>query len=166
MPENTTGKKKDVFVTRIFDAPLELVWSAWTDAKHVMRWWGPNYYTAPVCVMDFREGGKTLVCMRAPDGQDNYSTWSYQKIVPMERIEYIQNMSDKDGNPIDPVSLGLPPDFPEDVQTVITFKALGDKTEVKIYEYGFPDSQIYVFAEMGMNQCMDKMAAIFAGEKA
>jgi uncharacterized protein YndB with AHSA1/START domain len=128
-----------------------------------MRWWGPEYFTAPYAKVDFREGGAAVVAMRSPDGTDMYSVWHYQKIVPMERIEYVQNMSDRDGNIIDPTALGLPPEFPKDVQTVLTFKALGDdQTEIHIVEYGFPEGQLLEYAVIGMEQCLDKMAAIFA----
>jgi uncharacterized protein YndB with AHSA1/START domain len=64
-----------------------------------MRWWGPNDFASPSAEIDFREGGTSLVCMRAPKelGQDLYGTCTYKKIVPMELIEFIQNMADKDG---------------------------------------------------------------------
>lgn len=165
MSENTTpgGKTKHVVVTRLFDAPVERVWNAWADAEQVKRWWGPDGFTAPVARIDFREGGTSLVCMRSPDGQDFYNTWAYQNIVPMQRIEYIQNLADQDGQRIDPVTVGLREDFPEDVQTVVTFTALGEQTEVTMVEYGFPDSVMFEYAEMGLNQCLDKMAASFAG---
>jgi uncharacterized protein YndB with AHSA1/START domain len=161
MPENSAVKTKNVHVTRVFDAPVNLVWKAFTDPQHIMRWWGPNYFTCPSCEMDFRVGGRALVCMRSPDGQDFYNTWTFTKIMPMERLEYVQNLSDKEGNLITPESVGLPSDFPKDVQTIITFKALGGQTEMTITEFGFPDSQMYVFAEMGLNQTLDKMAATF-----
>ncbi len=70
-------KKRDLIVTRVFDAPVELVWKAWTDPEYVMRWWGPDHFTSPSAKIDFREGGTSLVCMRAPEefgGQDMYST--------------------------------------------------------------------------------------------
>jgi uncharacterized protein YndB with AHSA1/START domain len=156
-----SAKKRDVIITRQFDAAVELVWRAWTDPEHVMKWWGPKFFTSPMCKMDFREGRKTLVCMRTPDGVDLYNTWHYTKIVPMERIEFAQNLCDKNGERVDPVSLGLRDDFPEDVQTVVSFKSMGNKTELTVAEYGFPDSQMFVFAEMGMNQCLDKMAESF-----
>ncbi|HEY7124347.1 MAG TPA: SRPBCC domain-containing protein [Ktedonobacterales bacterium] len=155
-------KKRDVFVTRTFDAPLALVWKAWTEPEHIMRWWGPDYFTSPLANIDFREGGTSLVCMRAPDGQDFYNTWTYRKIVPMERIEFIQRLSDQDGQKVDPVSLGLRADFPEDVLTIVTFKALGDQTELTVTEYGFPDTQMFEFAQLGLNQSLEKMAASFA----
>src|SRR5215469_16246674 len=154
-------KKRDLVLSRLFDAPLELVWKAWTEPEHVMRWWGPNYFTSPTCELDFREGGTSLVCMRSPDGQDFYNTWTYRKIVPMQQIEFIQNLADKDGKRADPVKVGLRADFPQDVRTVITFKAVGDKTELTMTEYGFPDTQMFELAELGLHQTLDKMAASF-----
>ena len=158
---------RDLVVTRVFAAPVELVWKAWTEPEYVMRWWGPDYFTSPSALIDFREGGTSLVCMRAPKdfgGQDMYSTWVYQKIVPMERIEFIQNLADKDGNPIDPAEIGMPPEFPRDMRTVVTFKDLGNgKTEMTVIEYNMPtaDTEMGKNAELGLNQSLDKMAASF-----
>lgn len=160
-------KTRDLIVTRVFAAPVDLVWKAWTDPEYVMRWWGPDHFTSPSAKMDFREGGTSLVCMRAPQefgGQDMFSTWVYQKIVPMERIEFIQNLADKDGNQIDPANLGLPPEFPRDMRTVVTFKDLGNgKTEMTVTEYNMPtaDTEMGRNAELGLNQSLDKMATIF-----
>ena len=62
----TVNETERMVVTRIFDAPRELVWKAWTDPQYVMQWWGPKGFTAPVCKIDFRVGGKFLCCMRSP----------------------------------------------------------------------------------------------------
>lgn len=158
-------KKRDLVVSRVFDAPVERVWRAWIEPEHIMKWWGPDHFTSLSAKIDFREGGKSLVCMRAPKefgGQDMYSTWAYEKIVPMERIEFIQNLTDKDGNQIDPAQLGLPPEFPKDVRTVVTFKDLGNgRTEMTVTEYGLPtgETEMGRNAEIGLNQSLDKMAA-------
>ena len=69
MTNNTVNETERMTITRVFDAPRELVWKAWTDPKYIMQWWGPKGFTAPVCKMDFRIGGKLLCCMRAPDGR-------------------------------------------------------------------------------------------------
>lgn len=79
----------------------------------------------------------------------------------MQRIEYIHNLADEAGNPVDPATLGLPPEFPTATPTVITFKAMGDRTELTITEYGLPDTPMFDFAEAGLNQSLDKMAASF-----
>jgi uncharacterized protein YndB with AHSA1/START domain len=168
MGNNMAAKTHDLIVTRIFSAPVELVWKAWTDPEYVMRWWGPDYFSSPSAKIDFREGGTSLVCMRAPvdfGGQDMYSTWVYQKIVPMQQIEFIQNLADGNGNLIDPGVFGMPPEFPRNTRTVVTFKSLGnEKTEMTITQYNMPaaDTQMGKNAELGLNQSIDKMVAIFA----
>ena len=156
-------KKHDLVITRVFDAPIERVWKAWTDAEDVMLWWGPTGFTAPLARMDVREGGTSLVCMSSPDFGTHYSTWEYQEIVPMTRIEYIHNLADETGNKIDPATVGMPPDFPQDQRHVVTFKALdSNKTELTVTEYGWTADQMMEMSKMGMEQCLDKMAAIFA----
>lgn len=158
-------QKHNMVVTRIFNAPVEQVWQAWSDPALVMRWWGPTGFTAPLARMDFREGGTSLVCMRAPaefGGQDFYNTWTYQKIVPMREIEFIQNFADQDGKKVAPAELGLPSEIPFDVRHVLTFKALdGNQTELTVTEYGYSSEQIVEVSRTGMNQCLDKMAALF-----
>ena len=161
-----TSKKKELAVTRVFNVPVASLWKAWSDPEQVMKWWGPAGFTSPSCKMDFREGGISLVCMRAPKefgGQDMYNTWTYQKIVPMERIEFILNFSDKEGNKLDPAKMGIPPGVPQDVPHVITFKVLDDNTtEMKVTEYGYTSDQAVNISKVGLEQCLDKMAAIFA----
>ena len=128
-----------------------------------MRWWGPTGFTAPLARINFREGGTSLVCMRSPEGQDLYNTWTYRKIVPLQRIEFIQNFSDKDGRKVDPVEVGLPPDLPQSVRNTVTFKAVGDdKTEMTVTEHDWTVGQMMEMSKAGLEQCLDKMAAIFA----
>ena len=77
MTKDMVDATERLVVTRVFDAPRELVWKAWTDPKYVMQWWGPKGFTSPVCKMDFRVGGKFLFCMRAPDGQEYWNGGEY-----------------------------------------------------------------------------------------
>lgn len=159
------SRKEDLIITRIIDAPIELVWKAWTDPKHVARWWGPKYYTSPNCRIDLREGGKYVFCMRAPQdqgGQDSYTAGVYKKIVPMERLEFTQSLADKDGNPIDPAQAGMPPDFPKEIRTQVLFRAKGQMTELVITEYDWPVSQMSVYSYAGMQQSIDKLAVSLA----
>lgn len=154
---------KNVSVTRTFDAPVEKVWKQWSESENVMRWWGPKGFTSPLAKIEFREGGVSLVCMRAPKefgGFDMYNTWSYKKIVPHERIEFVLNFSDKAGNKLDPAKMGLPPGIPQDVPHVITFKAAGEnKTEMTVNEYGYTTDMAVQTSKAGLEECLDKMAA-------
>jgi len=157
--------KKEIIVARVFNAPVESVWQAFTDPSLVIQWWGPDRFTCPSAKIDFHESKSSIVCMRAPKefgGLDTYNSWSYKKIIPLERIEYLQNLSDENGNIADPVKFNLPADFPKDTETVVTFKKLAaDKTEMTFKESA-DFGQIFEFAKIGLEQCLDKMETIFA----
>lgn len=161
MPETTL---KDLVVTRVFDAPVEQVWSAWTESDHVRKWWGPGPFTTPVARMDVREGGTSLVAMRSPEGQDFYTTWRYQQIVPLQRLEFVVNFSDSDGNAVDPATLGLPPGIPrEGVRHLITFTELEPgRTEMTVTEFGYADDETVQISKSGLDMSLDKMAASFS----
>lgn len=161
---DSTTHTRDMVLTRVFDAPIERVWRAWTEPEQVMQWWGPEGFTAPVADMDVREGGTSLVCMRSPGFGDLYNTWTYHKIVPMERLEFIQRFADKDGKQINPADVDLPPEIPREVPHVVTFRALSDnRTQMTVTEYGYPSDQIVEMSRAGMAQVLDKMAASLSG---
>lgn len=158
---------KEVKVSRVFDAPAEQVWKMWTEPEYVMQWWGPDKFTCPLAKINFKEGSSSLVSMKAPGefgGQTSYSIWTYTKIVPLQRIEFIQNLADANGVKQKPTALGMPPDFPEDVRTVVTFEAItDDKTEMTVTQYA-DFGQIEYFAKLGLEQSLDKAVSIFAAK--
>jgi uncharacterized protein YndB with AHSA1/START domain len=164
---NDNTETFEVVVTRELEAPVEEVWKAWSDPEYVTRWWGPAGFTSPSAEMDFRVGGASLVCMRAPaefGGQDMYNTWTYTRIDPHDRIDFISNFADEDGTHLNPADLGVPEGVPHDVLHVITFKgAGGGGTEITVTEYGYTTEEARNLSKVGMEQCVDKMAAIFAG---
>jgi hypothetical protein len=94
-------------------------------------------------------------------GMEFFSIWEYKKIVPLQRTEFIQNLADAAGNKMNPVALGMPSDFPEDVPTIVTFKDLGGgKTEMTVGQYA-DMGQMTTFAKMGLEQSIGKMGRIF-----
>lgn len=141
-----------------------MVWQVWTDPELVKRWWGPKHFICPLANIDFREAGKSIVSMKAPKemgGQEFYSIWEYVKIIPLQSIEFIQNLSDKDGNRTDPTKFGMPADFPMDIRTVVTFSEVAaGKTEMTVTEYA-DMGMMSDFAQIGLEQSLDKMAVIF-----
>jgi len=110
-------------------------------------------------------GGASLVCMRAPEeygGQDTYHRWTYTSIDPHERIEFVSNFADKEGRHLDPAVMGMPQGVLREVPHVIVFKAAGDdKTEITVTEYGYTTEEARDLSRVGMEQCLDKMAAMF-----
>ncbi|MGQ0815350.1 MAG: SRPBCC family protein [Gemmatimonadota bacterium] len=153
-------KTRDLVVTRVFDAPVERLWDAWTNPEHVIRWWGPAEFTPSVAKLDVREGGTSLVGVRSPNGRDFYNTWTYRKIAPHRRIEFVQDWADHDGAKVDPVQLGLPRDLPRELRHLVVFVSLSDtKTEMSVIEYGYTSKQTLEVSRAKLEQSLQRMAA-------
>ena len=87
-----------VKIERSYDAPLELVWAAWTEAELLDQWWAPRPYKAVTKVMDFREGGRWLYAMTSPEGQKMWDLKSFLKIDAKKSFSYRSTFSDENGN--------------------------------------------------------------------
>src|SRR5258708_11000284 len=90
----------ELVLTRVFDAPRELVFKAWTDPKRVREWWGPHGFTNPVCELDARPGGAIRIHMRGPNGIVYPMTGVYQEVVEPERLVFVSSALDANGNPM------------------------------------------------------------------
>jgi uncharacterized protein YndB with AHSA1/START domain len=155
----------DVVVRRTFPVPPREAWGAWSESDLVKRWWGPDGFTCPMADVDLRVGGRTLVAMRAPaefGGGDLYSTWTFTEVVPHSRIAYVFNFADQHGNRLVPADLGMGQGIPDDGEHLVTFDDLGDgRTEMIIIEHGYTTEDARNLSQGGLEQCVDKMAAIF-----
>jgi uncharacterized protein YndB with AHSA1/START domain len=164
MTKNPGSEKERMVITRVFDAPRKLVWEAWTNPKYVMQWWGPKGFTAPVCKIDFRVGGKFLCCMRSPDGQEVWNGGEYHEIVPYEKIVYSLYFADANGNRVDPAELGIEHQAIEDAHDVVIFEDYGNG-QTKLTMIGnetMEDAKNSGQLE-GWNEIFDKVAAVVAG---
>lgn len=151
--------KNELVVTRIFDAPPELVWKAWTEPEHFMKWWGPKDFTSPVCNIDLRIGGKFLFCMRQKsNGKDFWNTGVYKEIIPYEKLVCTISFADVNGNIVPASTHGLKGDFPKEMIMTVTLKNLNGKTEMKVRQVGMPAGEMKEMATIGWNQSLDKLA--------
>jgi uncharacterized protein YndB with AHSA1/START domain len=164
MTKNTVNEKERMVVSRVFDAPRELVWKAWTDPKYVMQWWGPKGFTAPVCKIDFRVGGKFLYCMRTRDGHEGWNGGEYHEIVPYEKIVYSMHFADSKGNKVDPAELGIEHEAIDDARDVVIFEDLGNG-QTKLTMIGNePMEEAKNSGQLeGWNEMLEKVAAVVAG---
>jgi uncharacterized protein YndB with AHSA1/START domain len=79
---------REIVVSRIFDAPRELVWQAMTDPNHVVNWWGPRGFTTTIETMDVRPGGVWKQTLHGPDGKNYPNKSIFKEVVEPERIVY------------------------------------------------------------------------------
>ncbi len=89
---------RELVFTRVFDAPRELVWEAWTDPKHLVHWWGPKGFTNTFQEISVKPGGIWRFIMHGPDGRDYPNKIVYEEIVKPERLIYTH--SGEEGEPV------------------------------------------------------------------
>jgi uncharacterized protein YndB with AHSA1/START domain len=97
MSANTNAN--EIRITRIYDAPVALVWEAWTDLAHVAQWWGPRGFTITTTHKDLRPGGTWVYTMHGPDGTDWPNFTRYHEVVPQRRLVYDHGASSADAKP-------------------------------------------------------------------
>ena len=125
---------REFVISRVFDAPPELVFLAWTDPQHLAQWWGPKDFTNPVCELDARPGGACRIVMRSPQGVDYALKGFFLQIIPPERLVLLMDCSDHPvewHDAVNPARDKTKPPFLEVLQTV-TFEKQGDQTKLTL----------------------------------
>jgi uncharacterized protein YndB with AHSA1/START domain len=89
--------QRELVITRVFDAPRALLFKAWTEPDRLVRWWGPQGFTTPLCTMDVRPGGAFRFCMRSPEGTDHWLQGVYREIIEPERLVCTWAWEDAEG---------------------------------------------------------------------
>ncbi len=147
-----------IVIDRIFDAPKELVWKAWTNPEMAKKWWGPEHFTAPSIKIDFTVGGKYIYAMQGPKGSQwdrvMYSSGVFKEIVPNEKIVTTDYFSDENGNMIKPSDEGMDENFPTEMTVTITFEEVEKgKTKLTIfYPKAENEKQLEAMLKSGMKE--------------
>lgn len=160
---STETGTQELLIERVFDAPRELLWKAWSEPERMKQWWGPAGFTSPRVEIDFRVGGQWLGSMQNPefaDGRELFSVGVYQEIVPMERIVITDSFADENGNVVPASHYGFPDDFPLEMLVTVTFEEVaGGKTKLTLRHAGMPKAESEG-ANSGWNQSLDKLAEL------
>ena len=91
---------RELTLTRILNAPRELVFKVWTEEKHFAKWWGPKDFTAPICELDVRVGGVIHILMKGDNGYENDLDGTFHEIVEPEKLVFtITGFKDENGVP-------------------------------------------------------------------
>ena len=156
----------ELVLERIFDAPVERVWKAWTDPVELAKWWGPRSFTAPDNKIDLRVGGKFIYSMQANGDLAKqfgdkvlYGGGEYTEIIEGKKIVYLDSFTDKDGNLVSPAIYGMPADFPQYSEVTVEFERLPDgKTKMTVTHAGLPTGKQAEDTSAGWKEMFDKLA--------
>jgi uncharacterized protein YndB with AHSA1/START domain len=167
--------EREFVISRVFDAPRKLVFEAWTEPKHMMRWWGPRTVTNPVCEMDVRPGGAYRITMRDANGEDYPIKGFFRGVVRPERLVMTMDCSEHSQKWHDMVCPNHPAGDKNPVGEIlctVTFEEEAGKTRVTVRQR-FASVEIRnAMLKLGMNdgwsESFDKLAELLVvrGEKA
>lgn len=147
----TSSHVRELTITRTFDAPRELVFRAWTDPNRMAQWWGPKYFTNPVCELDVRPGGAILIHMQGPDGTVYPMKGVFEEVVEKERLVFASSALEAEEG-----------DALLEVLTTVTFAEQEGKTKLTMHAVvtkAAPGAEGALKGmEEGWNQSLDKLA--------
>ncbi len=113
---NPYEAENELRITRVYDAPVSLVWEAWTRDEHVRQWWGPRGFSLTTHHKELRPGGTWVYTMHGPDGKDWPNFTRYHVVEPRAKLVYDHGASEADAKPM--------------FRVTATFTDLGGKTEL------------------------------------
>lgn len=142
MPENTSDR--EIVITRVFDAPRELVFDVWTSPKHVGKWWGPNGFSITTSEMSVKTGGVWRYMMHGPDGRNYPNKMVFIEVTKPERLVY-HHSDDGEG------------EVPIEFHTTVTFEDVGGKTKLTMRSI-FPTAE-------GRDRVVREYGAIEGGQQ-
>lgn len=164
---SSAADPREFIISRLFDAPRELVWQAWTDPRRMARWWGPHHFANPVCELDPRPGGSWRIVMRGADGVDFPAKGVYHEVVKPERIVMTMDHSELPDewhdrvNPNRDRRAGRPK---VEALATITFEAVPDRPPktrlticVRLESAAIRDSLFKIGMNEGWSQSLDQL---------
>ena len=146
---STAGR--ELIVTRLLDAPIELVWEVWTHPDHIVNWWGPEGFTSTIYTMDVRPGGEWKLILHGPDGTDYKNKSQFKEVIPFKKLVYEHVTA---------------PHFTATVE----FTRQGDKTFLH-WRMLFDTTEEFIHtvktykADIGQKQNVEKLDRYLAGQK-
>src|SRR5439155_13782185 len=138
------ARQRELTVTRVFDAPREVVFAAWTDPKQAALWWGPQGFTTISCEMDVRPGGAYRACMRSPHGTRHCRRGVYREVARPERLVFTFAWEDADGNP------------GHEMVVTVSFAAVGSRTRLTLHQAGFETVAARDDHRRGWSSCLER----------
>jgi uncharacterized protein YndB with AHSA1/START domain len=144
-------EERVLIITRIFDAPRELVWKAWTEPERMVKWHGPRGFTSTVERSDFRPGGAYRIHMRGPENDEHWTQGVFHEIVAPERLVMVGCWADAQGRPVGP-----------ETTVTVTLENLGARTQLTLHQALFESVTARDAHDGGWNSSLDCLAEYLA----
>jgi uncharacterized protein YndB with AHSA1/START domain len=142
----------DLRITRLFDAPRELVYGAWTDPDRLTRWLGPKGFTGSAATVDARPGGVWRACITSPGGDEHWMRGVYHELDPPARIVF-------------GFSWETEGDLRTETLVTVELADLGGKTEMTFSQSGFPTTGERDGHHTGWTECFERLAGHLHGKE-
>ena len=129
--ERNSASETDVTfrISRLFDAPRELVFKAWTEREHLLRWWGPKGFAVITADLDLRSGGTFHYQLRSANGVEMWGIWKFREVAPPERLVFVSSFSDPSGSI---AKSPFPDPWPLETHSTVTFAEENGGTRVTL----------------------------------
>ena len=151
---------RTIRIERIFAAPRELVFEAWTKPEYLLRWYAPHGCTLHFEHIDVRPGGRFHSCIHNPSFGDCWCVGVYQEIVRPERIVFSLAIADSAGNEIDPARAGHDPQWPRETLVRVTLEDLGGSTRLILEQNALESLARKTGAYPSWLQMLDRLDAV------
>ena len=169
MPQQV--QSKEFVISRVFDAPRDLLWRCFTEPERMKQWWGPKGVKVVKAEMDLRVGGTYLYAMQPPGGDVMWGKFVYREITPPQRLVFINSFSDEAGGV---TRHPLAPQWPLQMLSIFTFdEEPGSKTRFTVhwspYEATAEEQEVFDAGHdsmtMGWSGTMENLDAYLAKAK-
>jgi len=150
---------REVLITRLFDAPREVAFDAWTDPEQLARWYAPRGCAIEYRVLDLRPGGEFHSCIRSPDGHECWCRGVYRTINRPVQIVYTLVISNERGETVAPAAAGMDQDWPGETVVTVTFVEREGRTMLTLHQTAPELLAKRTGAHPGWLEMLDKLAA-------
>lgn len=160
----TKSQDKELFMTHLFDAPIEVVFEAWTDPEKLKHWYAPEGCTIEYKSIEVKKGGSFHYYINDPLHGGAWVMGTYLEILPPERLVFSIHLSNEQGDMINGSADGKSAGWPGEVRTTVTFEYIGNQTKATIHEAVSEEEARKTGAYKGWIEMFNKLNRLVSGQ--